>query len=149
MSPRGGHIQAPAAQGRSSFYMEPTAFPDAKILIIDDEETNLRLLKKMLQKVGYGSIKTLSDSRQAVALFDDFQPDLILLDMYMPQKDGLTILQELRPRIPQGKYLPVLVLTADHTSETKEKALSVGAKDFLTKPFSPVEGLLRIRNLIK
>lgn len=129
--------------------MEPNIFREAKILIVDDEEINLRLLKKMLEKAGYRSLKTLSDSRQTLSLFDELQPDLILLDMNMPEMDGLAVLQELRPRIPEGSYLPVLVLTADHTSETKEKALSVGAKDFLTKPFSPVEVLLRIRNLVE
>ena len=89
------------------------------------------------------------DPRQVVPLVKEFQPDLILLDLMMPYLDGYAVMEQLRLVIPSDTYLPILVLTADATSLAKQRALSMGARDFLTKPLNQVEVLLRIKNLLK
>ncbi len=81
--------------------------------------------------------------------FCKVQPDLILLDLMMPHLDGYSVMQQIGPRIPQGTYLPILVLTAEMNAEAKQKALTMGAKDFLTKPLDATEVLLRIKNLLE
>jgi len=82
-------------------------------------------------------------------MYAEFQPDLILLDLHMPGLDGFGVMETLKPLIPPESYVPVLVLTADITSEAKQRALANGAKDFLAKPFDVTEVLLRIRNLLE
>lgn len=121
----------------------------ATILIVDDQEPNVRVLERILERAGYGRVVSTTDSRRAVALFEAHRPDLVLLDLHMPYLDGFAVLEQLAPRIPDGNYLPILVLTADISSAAKRKALSMGAKDFLAKPFDSVEVLLRIRNLLE
>ena len=120
----------------------------AKILIIDDQESNVLLLQRLLQQVGYTTLESTTDPRVGLRLFSEFQPDLILLDLMMPHLDGLAVMRELANRIALDDYLPILVLTADVTPEAKQRALAAGAKDFLTKPFDAVEVVLRIENLL-
>ena len=81
--------------------------------------------------------------------FTAYKPDLILLDLMMPHIDGLALMTQLRSRIPENTYLPIMVLTADVTSKAKQQALSHGARDFLTKPFDATEVLLRVYNLLE
>jgi len=121
----------------------------ARILIVDDEPTNVLLLERILGRAGYSEVVTTTDPREALSLFDEREPDLVLLDLMMPELDGFGVMQELRRRIPEGALLPVLVLTADATKEARERALSMGARDFLTKPLDHTEVLLRIRNLLE
>jgi response regulator RpfG family c-di-GMP phosphodiesterase len=121
----------------------------ARILIVDDQEANVRLLQRILAGAGYAHLQTVRDSRKVVDLYGEFQPDLILLDLHMPYLDGLAVMKLLEPLIPVDAYLPILVLTADVVAETKQKALSTGAKDFLAKPFDAAEVLLRIHNLLE
>jgi putative two-component system response regulator len=118
-----------------------------KILIVDDQEANIRLLGGILKKASYQIVST-TDSRQVASLLAQFQPDLILLDLTMPYMDGFQVLTQLKSLIPESDYLPILVLTADVTREARRLALSMGAKDFLTKPFDPMEVMLRIQNLL-
>src|SRR5437867_606689 len=118
----------------------------ARILVVDDEPANVRLLERMLAEGGYRQVKSTTDSRQVLALAGEFQPDLILLDLMMPHLDGIAVIQRLQ--IPDDVFLPILVLTADATSEAKKRALEAGAKDFLTKPFDRLEVMLRIQNLL-
>jgi putative nucleotidyltransferase with HDIG domain len=122
---------------------------NAQILIVDDQQANVRVLERLLAREGYTNLKSTTDARQALPLFSEFQPDLILLDLLMPYLDGFAVLEQLRPVIPADSYLPILVLTADITPEAKQRALSNGAKDFLTKPIDAVEVSLRIRNLLE
>lgn len=121
---------------------------NARILVVDDQPANVRLLQRLLGFAGYTQIFSTTDPRDACALFQESDPDLVLLDLRMPHVDGLTLLAELNSRIPDGNYLPIVVLTADITEEAKEQALSLGANDFLTKPLQTFEVLLRIRNLL-
>jgi signal transduction histidine kinase len=120
----------------------------AKILIVDDQEQNVRLLERLLQQAGYPTVESTTDPRRALPLFSEFQPDLILLDLAMPHLDGFAVMRELAGHIAPDDYLPILVLTADVTPEAKRRALAAGAKDFLTKPFDVVEVVLRIENLL-
>jgi putative two-component system response regulator len=121
----------------------------ARILIVDDQEANVLLLERLLATVGYSNFISTNDPRQVLPLFSKFQPDLILLDLMMPHLDGYSVMQQIGPRIPEGTYLPILVLTAEMNAEAKQKALTVGAKDFLTKPLDATEVLLRIKNLLE
>ena len=121
----------------------------AKILIVDDEGANVRLLERLLRQAGYPNLRSTTDPREVVAIYSEYQPDLILLDLRMPHRDGFTVLEDLQLLIPQGSYVPVLVLTADVSSEALRRALLAGAKDFLTKPFDAQEVMLRIRNLLE
>ena len=120
----------------------------ARILIVDDQEANVRLLERVLQQAGFENVKSTTDSRLAIPLYVGFQPDLVLLDLHMPHLDGFQVMEELRHRV-EGTYLPILVLTADITAEVKQRALAGGAKDFLTKPVDAIEVVLRIRNLLE
>src|ERR1700730_12847774 len=91
----------------------------------------------------------VSDPRHVLPLFEEYKPDLILLDLLMPYFDGHAVMKQIAARIGSNCYLPILVLTADITPKAKQKALSAGASDFLTKPFDVIEVLLRIRNLLE
>ncbi len=129
--------------------MGDEAVKGARILIVDDEPANVRLLERLLERRGYSHLESTADPGQVLPLFKEFAPDLILLDLLMPQPDGFEILKQLKALIPDGTYLPVLVLTADITPESKRRALAAGAKDFLIKPFDATEVLLRIGNLLE
>jgi two-component system, sensor histidine kinase and response regulator len=123
-------------------------FKNANILIVDDDDANINVLAGLLEMQGYTNIKSTTDPRLVVDFFKSFQPDLILLDLMMPYLTGYEILEQLKELVPDQSYLPVLVLTAEITAEAKQRALSSGAKDFLTKPFDLVEVGLRIENLL-
>jgi putative two-component system response regulator len=128
---------------------ESEGFSDSRVLIVDDEERNVRLLRSVLEADDYTNIESTSDSRRVVELFLDFKPDLVLLDLRMPYMDGFEVLRQLDAIVPEDSFLPIIVLTADITQEARERALSEGASDFLTKPFDITEVLLRIKNLLR
>lgn len=128
------------------FYQVKEAF---RFLMVDDQEVNLRLLERILSREGYQQLIPTQDPTQVVDLVRTERPDIILLDLHMPDMDGFQVLQALHEVIPPDDYLPILVLTADITPEAKQRALTEGAKDFLSKPFDPIEVLLRIRNLLE
>ena len=122
---------------------------DAKILVVDDAEANLRLLEELLAKEGFNQVVSTADPLSVIDLFTAFEPDLIMLDLMMPELDGYSILELLAERIPPDTYLPIIVLSADATIQAKRRALSLGAKDFLTKPFDTIEVMLRVWNLLE
>jgi putative two-component system response regulator len=121
----------------------------ANILIVDDQETNVFLLERVLRRAGYDNLASTTDPTRVRALYEAFQPDIVLLDLKMPHMDGFEVMDELSRCISPGEYLPILVLTAEDSPEAKQRALSMGARDFLTKPFDHDEALLRIRNLLE
>jgi putative two-component system response regulator len=129
--------------------MSEATLKNAKILIVDDQEANTHLLVRILTRAGYVNLEAVNDSRTVLDLYRKFQPDLILLDLHMPYFDGMALMKLLEPMLQRDGYLPILVLTADMLAETKQKALSTGAKDFLTKPFDAIEVVLRIHNLLE
>lgn len=126
-----------------------TTLSKAKILIIDDEQANVRLLERILELIGATRVRSTFDAREAMAVYWDFKPDLVLLDLHMPHVSGFEIMEQIKALSPSENPVPVLVLTADITTKTKHRALAAGAKDFLTKPMDQSEVLLRIRNLLE
>ena len=147
------HSSLNAGPGSSHPGALPEAEPDAvhscRILMIDDEEPNVRLLQRILMRAGFDNFMSTTDPREAAALFAGFQPDLVLTDWLMPEVDGCAVLGQLRALTATDDYLPIVVLTADSTPQTKMRALTAGATDFLTKPFDQIEVLLRIENLLQ
>jgi CheY-like chemotaxis protein len=120
----------------------------AKILIVDDDASALRLLERVLRGAGYSRLRCTQDAREVLALYEDLQPDLILLDLHLSPIGGLELLTQLVSRT-RGAYVPVLMLTADHSTTAVHEALAAGAKDFVRKPFDTREVLLRIRTLVE
>ena len=121
----------------------------SRILIVDDQPSNVALLEGILQEEDFNCYQSITDSPQTLPLFLEYQPDLILLDLQMPILDGFDVMKQLRLCLSPDDYLPILVLTANITPEAKRRALSEGAMDFLTKPFDASEVILRIKNLLQ
>ena len=122
---------------------------DARILVVDDERVNVVLLERILEQDGYTNVRSTTDAYEAANLYDEHEPDLVLLDLHMPGLDGFAVMELLEQRISSDMFLPILILTADIRPEIKRRALSAGAKDFVTKPFDRTEVLLRIQNLLE
>jgi PleD family two-component response regulator len=126
---------------------------NAKILVVDDLQSNIDVLKGLLEIEGYTNIECLLDPRKVSDFVKTYDPDLILLDLMMPHMSGYEVMEKLKDdrakSLNPNKFLPILVLTADITTEAKHKALKGGAKDFLSKPFDLIEVSYRIRNLLE
>jgi len=120
-----------------------------RILVVDDEPAVTNSIQRTLRTACYGNVQSTCDPRQVLSIYDDFQPDLLLLDLHMPYLDGLAVMKQLAARTARRGYFPVLVLTGDLTAGSKQAALSLGAKDFLVKPCDSVELLLRVKNLLE
>lgn len=123
-------------------------FPSAKILVIDDTLQNTVLVEGFLNFGGYTNVRTLNDSKAAFSAIQEFEPDIVLLDLHMPTPDGYEVLAWIRGPEYQGQNLPVLIFTADTTPSAKMRALELGASDFLTKPADAWEILLRVKNFL-
>jgi putative two-component system response regulator len=121
----------------------------SRILIVDDEADNVRLVRRILEGEGYTEIRETNDPRAVSALTAEFDPDLILLDILMPGMDGYEVMEALRESDCDDPYRPVLVLTSDQSRHAQRRAWTGGAKDFLAKPLSPTEVRLRVRNLLE
>jgi len=121
----------------------------ARILVVDDNPTNVSLITQMLARGGYEVVRATTSSAEAMGLLASFEPDLLLVDLHMPDPDGFAVIAELNEISAADEYIPVLALTADVTDHTKERALARGAHDFLAKPFKYTEMLLRIGNLLQ
>ncbi|KDE39015.1 Response regulator [Nitrincola lacisaponensis] len=119
----------------------------ARILIVDDEPANLKLLDKMLSGQGYQDCVLIRDPREVLHSYQQQRPDLILLDINMPHLDGYQVMEQLvalnDPLLP-----PIVILTAQHTKDYLLRALAGGARDFVSKPFDRNELLMRVRNLL-
>lgn len=123
--------------------------PDCRIMIIDDEPSNVLLLESVLRREGYENLVRVTDPLTALRIFVEAKPDLVLLDLMMPGIDGYELLEAIRRQTPDDAFIPVLVLTADKTQVARHRALALGAKDFVTKPLDLVEVMLRITNLLE
>jgi putative two-component system response regulator len=120
-----------------------------RILVVDDEPANVLALRALLQSWGFERVDTTSDPHDAIARCRAREPDLLMLDLHMPGPDGFDVMRHLRTSSPRSVSVPVLVLTADITPEVRRRALDVGARDFVTKPFDAEEVRLRVRNLLE
>jgi len=119
----------------------------ARILIVDDESVNLKLLDKMLSAQGYSNLVLVQDSRQVLEIYRQARTDLILLDINMPYLDGFEVMEQLKA-LDDPLFPPVVILTAQHGQDFLLRALNSGARDFITKPFYCNELLARVRNML-
>ena len=118
----------------------------ARILIVDDQAANVKLLTRVLQEAGYTQVNATQQPTEVCALHRRNDYDLILLDLQMPGMDGFAVMEGLKTSLTDG-YLPVIVLTAQPGH--KLRALEAGAKDFISKPFDLLEVKTRIRNMLE
>jgi EAL domain-containing protein (putative c-di-GMP-specific phosphodiesterase class I) len=118
------------------------------VLVVDDNEGNVAFLGALLVALGMPRVYVETDARQVGRQLQENRPDLVLLDLHMPHLDGFAVLTQIQ-RFAAGSYLPVLVITADTTTATRDRALIQGAQDFLTKPLDATEITLRIANLLQ
>jgi two-component system, cell cycle response regulator len=119
---------------------------DASILIVDDQESNVSLLKQLLSEAGYTRVSSTMNSQEVCALHRKNPYDLIVLDLQMPGLDGFQVMAALKTNESDG-YLPVIVITAQPGH--KLRALQAGAKDFVSKPFDLVEVKTRVHNMLE
>ncbi len=142
----------PADRGQTELFGEPHRLAllsqAAHVVVIDDEEANVRLVKNLLERAGFHSVTGLTDAKLLHNLVITEPPDLVITDLHMPGIDGFGVLDILAPLINQER-LPVLMVTGDGSRDARQQALTRGAKDFVTKPFDLVEVLLRVRNLLE
>lgn len=125
------------------------AITSARILIVDDDPGNVQVLEAFLEAADFTDLVLTTESSKVIELCASAKPDLILLDLGMPPPDGYELLRMLKPLRYGAVRLPVLVLTGDLSSDAKHRALTLGANDFLTKPFDPNEVVLRVGNLLE
>lgn len=147
-APRRSKPNAPedASRGRS-FVSVRAVDKSAKIMIVDDEPLNVMTFRQHLKMEGYENFVTTSDSREALHLLRSERPDVLLLDIRMPEISGLDILRVIGLD-PVLQHIPVLILTAASDPATRKQALDLGASDFLQKPIDPNELLPRVRNAV-
>jgi cyclic di-GMP phosphodiesterase len=119
-----------------------------RILVVDDQPANVELVKAFLEDVA-DEIRGMTDSTQVEKVVNEFEPDLLLLDLHMPRPDGLELLRRLSKLRDNAGYLPVIVLTADNDKKARDAALKLEADDFLIKPLDRHEVRLRARNLLQ
>jgi PAS domain S-box-containing protein len=129
--------------------METETLFNAKILVVDDEKENCDLFYQILQAEGFTQVQTLCDAREAVGFYKEQQPDLLLLDLMMPYLDGFGVLEQISSLVSPEDYFPIIVITADTATESRHRALRSGAKDFINKPFDPIEVVLRVQSLLQ
>ena len=128
--------------------MDSKSIHDAKIAVIDDESANVQLLQRILELEGYTEVSGYTDPREFLETCRILPPDLVLLDLMMPELNGFDVLDRFRGSVDDFEYRPVMIITSDDDRDTKQRALSGGARDFLGKPASPVEVRLRVGNLL-
>jgi signal transduction histidine kinase len=119
----------------------------SRVLIVDDSEDDVETIRRCLTD-DTTEIRGITDSSEAERVFAEFEPDCVLLDLHMPQPDGLEILRRIRDARSRVGFLPVLVMTGDVGPAARNNALDLGADDFLTKPLDRKEVVLRVRNLL-
>lgn len=120
----------------------------ARVLIVDDDPDDIAIIEKFLLEDA-DSIRSITDSKLFEDAFNDFEPDLVLLDLHMPDPDGLAILRRFRVLREKLGFVPFVVLTGDTGKVARNSALVLGADDFLTKPLDKHEVVLRVRNLLR
>lgn len=120
----------------------------ATILMVDDEEVNLRLLDSILSSAGYSNLISVKDPRDVLSVYRSHDVDLVLLDINMPYMDGYAVMEQLTA-LEGGMLAPIMMLTAQNTQEFRQRALDNGARDYVTKPFDANELLSRVRNLVE
>jgi putative two-component system response regulator len=126
---------------------DPKLVEQSRILVVDDLESNVAFLVMTLQAAGFHNIVTADSGLQAIDECLNSPPDLVMLDLHMPEVDGFKVLEAIRPA--REDFFPILVFTADTTMDARRRALNLGASDFLTKPGDVLEIGLRVRNFLQ
>ncbi|MBA4107509.1 MAG: two-component system response regulator [Pirellula sp.] len=120
----------------------------SKLMVVDDEPTNVKIVRRLLELEGFSQFVTTTDGRKAMTLIRDERPDCVLLDLMMPFVTGLDVLDEMR-HDPATAHIPVIILTAVTDHKIRCEALKHGATDFLNKPVDPAELAPRVVNVLK
>ena len=120
-----------------------------RLLVVDDNATNLELIEQILSHAGYTDVLSVQDPQRAVDVARAWQPDLLMLDLHMPRMSGYDVMEAIADLMREPESLPVLVVTADGTPPARHRALSMGARDFISKPLDQTELLLRTHNLLQ
>lgn len=129
--------------------LEAEIHKNCRILVVDDNPSNVLLIERLLEYSGFEHVRALNDPTEVLGTCQEWEPDLIILDLHMPKMNGYQVMEQLQQHREPDDFLPILVFTADVTSEAKRKALEAGAADFLTKPGDATEIRLRVRNFLK
>jgi len=137
------------AQAAQRMQPEEHELKQLPILAVADDEPTLILLARTLERAGHANVHTTADPREAPALFGETRARLVLLDLHMGEMDGFELMERLGPLTGERRSVPFLVLTTEPTEESKRRALSLGARDFLIKPLDRTELLLRVRNVLQ
>ncbi|MEZ0255868.1 MAG: response regulator [Chthoniobacter sp.] len=129
--------------------MNEEALRQGRILMVDDEVRSLCLLESVLDRLRFKHLRKLTDSTRILEEFEEFQPDLIITDIEMPELDGIQLVEQIRNYLPREACMPILVLTGAQDPQIKRRALLAGATDILFKPFDSSEMQMRVRNLLQ
>ena len=121
----------------------------ARVMIVDDESHDIETLKTVLVGGGFKRIISTTDSSKAVALYEEFHPDIVLVDLHMPSPDGLELMRLLGEREPGPNDPPIVIFTNDVDDQVSEAVLAAGAVDFVRKPHNRNEVLVRVTNLLE
>lgn len=121
---------------------------NAHILIIDDQKLHSLFLKEILEHEGYKNVRCLMDPLHTLEVCQEFNPDLVVLDLLMPGLDGFQVMERLHD-FRSDHYLPILALSAERSSDMRLRALQSGATDFLNKPYESIEMIIHIRNMVE
>ena len=130
-----------------SLGQEQDAIRSSKIMIVDDEQLVIRVVRRFLSSDGYDNFLTLTDPREALEMIDREQPDVVLLDIMMPHITGLDLLK-VRQKTSAFQHIPFIILSANSENQIKRDALQLGATDFLSKPVDPSDLILRVQNAL-
>lgn len=147
-------VATPSAQFRQpvkmdaiSLRQEQDAVRTSKIMIVDDEQLVIRVVRRFLSSDGYENFITLTDPREALETIDREHPDVVLLDIMMPHITGLDLLK-VRQQTTTLQHIPFIILSANSEKQIKQDALQLGATDFLSKPVDPSDLVLRVQNAL-
>jgi putative two-component system response regulator len=155
------HLEAPTAAAARQSSPEPACpagtdprlvgplAAEARVLVVDDDAQQTRLLERQLRQAGYAHVHATTDATAVAEVCATYQPDVILLDLAMPARDGFDVLADLAGAGAPTADVPVLMLTGQSDVASRNRALLLGAKDFVAKPFEVTEILLRVRNLLE
>src|SRR3954454_20532768 len=127
--------------------MDRTAMPDRPILVVDDDAKIVRLVRTYLEREGYADV-TAADGPAALAAIEAHQPALVVLDLMLPELDGRAVIRAVR-RDEEAGATPILVLSARGTTLDRIAGLEDGADDYLPKPFSPAELVVRVKTILR
>ena len=119
-------------------------FRGARILVADDDAQTVLLLERILEAAGYDNFASTTDPRNILPAFQGPKPDILVLDLHMPEMDAFEVIAAVRPQLDPGEIVPTMILTGDVTPEMRRRALVTGVDDFVLKPFQPAEVLMRI-----